>query len=168
MTETLAAFIARRTKELDDEELPLRQRMEQIKAERDQLRRASLAAGIEADAFAGSEKPKRGRRPRSGTIKTVVISILTEAARPMAASELLHRLNEAQGTTLIRSSLSPQLSRLKQEGLIKLTDGYWHMPGVVVSANENAGDSLFPNGSPALSDRVPEAQDGKAPSGGGT
>ena len=45
MTETLAAFIARRTKELDDEELPLRQRMEQIKAERDQLRRASLAAG---------------------------------------------------------------------------------------------------------------------------
>ncbi len=167
MNETLAAFITRRNIELDDEELPLKQRLDAVRAERDQLRRAALAAGIEAQPDSGQEAPKRGRRPREGTIKTTVVAILQEVGRPMTALELLEQVNNRQGTTLMRSSLSPQLSRLKEEGAIKLTDKLWHLPEQSVSENEEPDPSLFAEDGSGTSITVPEAQGVKAAPGGG-
>ena len=166
MNETLAAFIARRNQELSEEELPLKQRLDAIRAERDQLRRAALAAGIEAQPGSGQEAPRRGRRPQEGTIKTAVVAILKEVGGPMTALELLEQVNQRQGTTLMRSSLSPQLSRLKDEGAIKLTDKLWHLPEQSVPENEEPDPSLFTEDGSGTSETNP-AKDREAGSGGG-
>lgn len=165
-TESLADFIARRRLELDADLLPLLQRLSAIKAEKDQLRRAALAAGLENEPTAGSEAPRRGRRLREGTIKTAVVAILEEVGRPMTALELLDRVNERQASTLVRTSLSPQLSRLKDEGAIKLTDKLWHLPEQSVPENEEPDPSLFSEDGSGTSETNP-AKDREAGSGGG-
>ena len=165
-TESLADFIARRRDELDAEQLPLAQRLMSIKIEKDQLRRAALAAGIEVEPAPESQGSVRGKRLREGTIKTAVVAILKEVGRPMTALELLDRVNERQGSTLMRTSLSPQLSRLKDERTIKLTDKLWHLPEQSVSENEEPDPSLFNEDGSGTSETNP-AKDREAGSGGG-
>ena len=83
----------------------------------------------------------------------------------MTALELLEQVNQRQGTTLLRSSLSPQLSRLKDEGVIKLTDKLWHLPEHSVPENEEPDPSLFVEDGPGTSETTP-AKDREAGSGG--
>jgi len=159
---TLAAFILRRRKEIDTEREPLLARLEVLDLESEQLDKAAAAVGI---LVINNKKP--GPRPKEGTIKETVLGILRDSKRGMLALDILTSLNERNGSNLVRSSLSPKLSRLKHDGLIELTDGYWHLPGQP-SGNENAPDqNLFPERSEGA-ERDPEAQGGKAPPGGGT
>ena len=116
---------------------------------------------------ATSEKPRRGPRPKDGTIKQAVIEILAAEGKGLVALDLLNRLNDRNGSTLVRSSLSPQLSRLKQEGVLQLTGGFWHLPGQSPETGYAPGHNLFDELGPKGDDRVPEAQGVKAAPGGG-
>lgn len=174
--------------EIEHQESALKAQLADLLVEKAQVNRAAIAAGFDAKPTSGSEVKKRGPKPRHGTIKEAVVEILTAQGRGMVAIDLLADLNHRNGSTLLRSSLSPQLSRLKDEGIIQLTDGYWHLPGqppFITEAPDNP-ESLFgrhiqpipqnigasdpqtftSKGSKAP-EPVPEAQDGKAPSGGG-
>lgn len=129
--ETLREFITRRHKELDELEAPLRQQLAAIISEREELRRAALAAGPPParQASPDSQQPDETRRSRrtipEKTIKDAVIEVLGAKGAGMTALEILAAINLKFGTEYPRTSLSPQLSRLKADGRINREGIVW-------------------------------------------
>jgi hypothetical protein len=73
----------------------------------------------------GPTAPVAGEVPRL-TIKEAVMRILTPLApRGLSALSILERLRTDFGMDYQRESLSPQLSRLKAEGRLRLEGGIW-------------------------------------------
>lgn len=67
----------------------------------------------------------RIRRVARPSIKKAVMIILRENPRGLTAREILSRIYERWGWRLERTSLSPQLSRLREERRIKNRDSIW-------------------------------------------
>ena len=164
MSETLEEFIARRLPELDEAEKPFLVELAAIRLERQQLKRASLAAGFAAKSLAEPDRPRKTRKAQTGTIKEAIVAILAEASMGMTALDLLDKLNARNNSSLLRSSLSPQLSRLKLEGHIMLTNKLWHLPDQKI---EPSGNNLFDEGLSEGSNPETLAKDREAGSGGG-
>jgi hypothetical protein len=129
--ETLREFITRRHKELDELEAPLRKQLTAISNEREELRRAALAAGPPATQAPNPVKLEIGEARRSRrtipekTIKDAVIEVLKSKGAGMTALEILAAINLKFGTDYPRTSLSPQLSRLKADGKIEREGIVW-------------------------------------------
>jgi hypothetical protein len=129
--ETFADFIARRTQELDADEVVLRRRLREIEIEREHLRNAlKVSFGIntpESEVARAIRKRTSGIKP--GTIMDDVIKILSLKSGGMTSHEILETINiNRQGDWIKRESLSPQLSRLRQAGFIELVGSYWRLP----------------------------------------
>jgi NAD(P)H-nitrite reductase large subunit len=63
--------------------------------------------------------------PPLPTIKEMAKAVLTTAEEGMTSSEILTAISEAYGRTIDRTSLSPQLSRLKEAGELVLNGERW-------------------------------------------
>lgn len=88
---------------------------------------------LELEAGRNSYSPERPKKIISkpppiieGSIKEQVLKILSDEDRPMKALEILSQLKNA-GFEIVRTSLSPQLSRLKQEGRLLYRDKEWSL-----------------------------------------
>jgi hypothetical protein len=166
MTENLKDFITRRRIELDELESPLREQLDQIALERDQLRRAALAAGIVDESFAGSSGPamRSPRRIAQRTLKEAVVEILmTRNGKGMTAREILMAINSGYSADYPRSSLSPQLSRLKSDRVIRRRGNMWFLD----LKKTEAPDPDLLKGESGASDTDPEAHGVEAAPGGG-
>jgi hypothetical protein len=115
MPETLTEFIARRRQEITVAEEVLKEQLRALVAERSRLARA-------ATAITGKER----RQPR-GVIKRAVLETLEHAPEGMDALTILFTINYRLGSNFARTSLSPQLSRLKDDGFIILTRKIWKL-----------------------------------------
>lgn len=114
MNGTLRDFItARRTE--------LRQQIQKLSAELDELERAEAALGSPANVGPA----KAGRANGGMTIKDAILDVLANNPDGADAQEILAMINEGYGLSVVRTSLSPQLSRLKSEGKITLTGKVW-------------------------------------------
>jgi hypothetical protein len=125
VAETLAEFIARRRRELDEAEERLKAELVAIGRERLEL---SAAEGIKLATDDGprTETYKRRRKKiKPGTIMSDVISILRESPKGMIALDILSVINRRREYPLSRTSLSPQLSRLKGAGYVELQGSNW-------------------------------------------
>jgi len=133
MEESIDSFIARRRQELADAERPLREQLAAIERERHKLDRAEAAIASEAhvsDISKEGDMSHFSRRAKGGSLKTMkecVIEILGENASGLSAIEILPLLNRRLGTDYERTSLSPQLSRLKSEGVVILDGINWRL-----------------------------------------
>lgn len=144
MSEKLQAFIHRRFQELDSDEQSLRHALKAIDRERDQLRKAAEAAGVSlANLPVAPGTAVQGilsnlyRHPFSQrTIKQRVLEILEGDYQGMTAQEILTTINTKFQTEYPRTSLSPQLSRLKAEGKIELDGTVWKLVRPDRSANK--------------------------------
>ena len=77
-------------------------------------------------AFVQIDNVKRSARLNSGlTIKQMVLSVLGSHDGGLDASRLLIEINERWGVGLERTSLSPQLSRLRSEKKVELHGHFW-------------------------------------------
>ena len=77
------------------------------------------------------------------TFKQMVVKALSEYFKNGAtANELLDFFKMEWGREVMRTSLSPQLSRLKNENIINLKGKVWHLS---TSANAFGGPVLFPD-----------------------
>lgn len=169
MTESLVEFITRRRVELEELESPLRERLGQIAVEKEQLKRAAMAAGIEVVTAAGPTRSIVSRSPRrlgKMTLKEAVVEILTDNPNGLGAMEILRELNSRHKTDFARESLSPQISRLKQEGHLELTGRFWHLKGQTLKEIEVPDQNLFEGTRSGTSYENP-AKDREAGSGGG-
>ena len=127
--ETLRDFIARRRVEIDEAEASLRKSIEALADERQQLHRAAFAAGIAFDTEARPVPRAAEPAPRRPgvSMKEGVVHVLKENGRAMTALEILPLLNEYLGSAFERTSLSPQLSRLKADGLVRRDGAKWEL-----------------------------------------
>jgi hypothetical protein len=162
MIETLDLFIIRRSRELDEAAAPLRQQLAEIEEERDKLNRAARAIGAEGVAAAVVEvvpaegaptdqppqphepepqqavitrSQRRPNRVSTKTMKAAIETILRDFPNGLTALEILPKLNEMLGTDYPRTSLSPQLSRLKTDKLVTLDGSIWKSGPPVTGAD---------------------------------
>ncbi len=125
---SLQTFIAQRLAELSKEESGVAERLRQIRAEKERLRKAAVAAGVEMEMFIDQNSLFEKRTPKKlkgKTIKEAVMEILKEFPQGLSALNILQHLNSKSGVVFSRASLSPQLSRLKHEKRITAVDGIW-------------------------------------------
>lgn len=177
MTESLEDFIARRDGELAVAENKLRAELNSVCNERQQLRKAAQAAGIAdsksaVSATAVLQAPDRqalSRRTRNGsekTIKEAVVEILAEVGKGMTANELLPAVNERLQADYSRSSLSPQLSRLRHAGELERNDKVWMLTRWARSFE--ATDDLLTSSESVAPIQSNQAKGREAVPGGGT
>lgn len=146
--------------ELDVEQAKLDARRKAIRAERDQIAAARLAI---------SSKPKSPEVAGIGTsadgvkmtIKEMVVEVLGVLPRGADALEILRLINERFNAGLARTSLSPQLSRLKQEGLLDRQGMTWFLNE---KGPAEAGPSLFLGAASAGGGFPPDRPEGAIPS----
>lgn len=112
----------------------LRARRKELKAELrsiDEAEQVYLASQSQSDqkAVLFAQYPVETRAPQSvGTIKSMVMSLLVDTdPEGLTANDLLSDLRERWLPKLERTSLSPQLSRLKREGKIENFNGKWRL-----------------------------------------
>ena len=105
-------------------------------------------------ALAALDDQNANSRSESGglTIKTMIVEAL-RAGGPASAEQLIRRIRRDRGVDIRRSSLSPQLSRLKAEGMVDLdsTNRAWRIAGE--SREENGEAEASPD---THSSTVPE------------
>lgn len=125
--------------ELEDYLIANEQRLiEQLEVVRSQLlsieeklakfRRAKTAVGVSTNIINYSQS-KLPVEYRNLTMKDMAVRALANEFRDGAtASQLLEYFATAWGRTdIVRESLSPQLSRLKKQGKIRLDGRVWHL-----------------------------------------
>ena len=182
-SESLSGFIARKLGELGQREQSLLSQLSALRAERLRLQNAELAAKAELPIRkrgGGRKGPKDGVI-KPNTIMAEVIEILRDHPNGMIALDILAELNKHRIPLLLRTSLSPQLSRLKKSGFIDLQGSSWtlvshHHPdissadlfsgGQLSSEKQEAEDANPAKETSTASSSNPE-QDGKARLGGG-
>jgi hypothetical protein len=121
--ETLREFIDRRLRELREAERPIRAQLNEIERERKELEKTAKMIGLES-AYREDIDP---RNTQKKTIKEAVMEILTEFPMGLTATDIRVKVNTRMNTSYKRSSLSPQLSRLKQDKRIKQEGIVWSL-----------------------------------------
>lgn len=132
----LHEFIAARRAELKLSLSSLDERRAEIVAELDELEAAEAAArqvstplpseDLTAAASIG-ERANNAPPIRRGSIKEKVMSVLSACPEGADANKILELIEIKFGEIIPRSSLSPQLSRLKGEGRLLLNGSAWSL-----------------------------------------
>lgn len=156
-------IMRKREATLDGEIDRLMAQLRPLREERGQVRnaiRAMLGEVVPIKGIFGSNESiahhKRKAHPeiQNLTLKELVIKALTEQISGGAtANQLLDLFERRWGKKVARTSLSPQLSRLKAEGKIALRGKVWYL------ANENGEAEASPRAErvAALSDNEPSS-----------
>jgi hypothetical protein len=145
-------LLRQRQAELMAMESELRARLEPIVIELNQIDIAVRAVTGKmilpsgADASAASvayHKRKANPDIQNLTFKQLVVKALTEQFRNGAtANEMLDFFKREWGRDVMRTSLSPQLTRLKKDNLIELEGKTWHLSK---AAKASGTPRLFPD-----------------------
>ena len=110
----IRTFIAKREKEIREQMRALRSELDELKAIKKGLEPLLIGVGNPA-------KPTRDQ-----TIKDMVKAVLARKSDGMSAQEILRSIFEEFDVAIERTSLSPQLSRLRAEGDVFLNEGRWY------------------------------------------
>jgi hypothetical protein len=176
MDQTLDEFLTRRLSDLESAEIPLRKALDENLQEQEKVRRAALAAGVSlptkiAAVGVSISRPVaigvvQRKMPSLKTIKEAVVAVLGSSLFGLTALEILDQINSLHGMDYPRTSLSPQLSRLKSEGVIEKNGKIWRLASAV-AANDKPASLPLQTGLAGL-EQEPQAPGGEARPGGGT
>ncbi|WP_093151572.1 hypothetical protein [Thalassobaculum litoreum] len=116
---TLRDFIASRKAEI-------RQQISALRREIDELERAEVAISEEG----GSQSPRTGDAPQpaKGTIKDMILQVLEDQGNGAESAEIIDMIKARFDVEVPRTSMSPQLSRLKANGLVGVVGKRWILP----------------------------------------
>lgn len=98
---------------------------EQIAALKQELRELNLAEGAIKSGVVPSRDEGVASSSSRTTIKEMVVEVLEDRPNGAEASEIIELIANSFGESIARSSLSPQLSRLKEEGVLSLEGRVW-------------------------------------------
>ena len=115
---TLRDFLAQREEEIKGQLKKLREELVEIKKAK-----SALSAGPSIGGESGSDSEST----RKTTIKDMIREVMAapDAAQGVAAGSILDKIEAYFNTSIERTSLSPQLSRLRDQGELVLIDGKW-------------------------------------------
>ncbi|MER9952548.1 hypothetical protein [Mesorhizobium sp. M0047] len=126
---SLSEFLSPRYRTLKRALEETRRQLASIEDEIRQIESAAAAANIKIDDSAGADQkkitPASADENAPRTMKDAAIEALRGATGGMTTVDILEIVNDKLGTIYPRSSLSPQLSRLKGDGIIYRKDGRW-------------------------------------------
>ena len=146
--------------ELDEDQAELDRRRAEIRRERAEI--AAARAALPRKPTGASVAPDRtSANGVQMTIKEMVVDVLGVLPRGAEALEILRLVNERFNAGLIRTSLSPQLSRLKADGVLIRDGMIWHLNA---KGPAEAGPSLFQGAAGAGGGFPPDRPEGSIPS----
>lgn len=128
----LRLFMTERQKAIREEYEPLLERRKALRAEFDEVTKKLVLLKKELDEIEKAEQAIAGNVPDQKialTIKEAVIRVLDDEKRGMTAQQILVAINERFfDGSVVRSSLSPQLSRLNhKDKKIKFNGTLWSL-----------------------------------------
>lgn len=150
----IRALLHRRREELIKLRARVRAHLQQIDDELESIEKAAAAISFDFETAINQteENAEKLKRPIPGmTMKEASIEILEKHPGGCTATEIRFLMRDMFGMNFERSSLSPQLSRLKFDGVVTRRDGRWVLPKFV-SENRN---ELFPGAEEK--EKAPEA-----------
>ena len=101
-----------------------------LRAELREIRRVEATLGVEKEATpVVAEAGGDGSR----TLKGMAVAVLTEAGAGLTAHGIIAEIAKTFGQTVARESLSPQLSRLSQDGKLVRHGRTWFLPELAPS-----------------------------------
>lgn len=113
--ENLREFLARREGEVRD-------LIKLLKAEQLELKKVRMS--LDGTDVAAREAPD-GEPAGLLTIKDMIRAVIRPVVTGMVSSDIIATIENMFGPALERTSLSPQLSRLRRDGEVILEDGKW-------------------------------------------
>lgn len=126
MSDNLSDFLARRRLVLKAELEATNRRLAEIEKEIIALDAAENAAKSVLESIDDlSESSSLSRGSKERTIIDGVLDILKRHKNGLIALDILRELNMERAHPLERSSLSPQLSRMKARGMVNLVGANW-------------------------------------------
>jgi hypothetical protein len=127
MNITLKDFMANRKAEIKQQIAALKAELRDIQAAE-----GALTPGGGGESAAESSVRTRGRI----TIKDMIVSVLTPKPQGAEAQEIIESIKAQYGKEIARPSLSPQLSRLKEDGTLILDNKIWQLAKTPVPKSE--------------------------------
>ncbi len=141
MATSVKEFLIARRAEIDAEIVPLlareqealraaataRAEIDQLFADRDEVVRAASALGLDFPPPTNRERKTEPAKPRQQrlSLQGMALQVIQDAPEGLTSRDVLHRLNRRFNAAFPRTSLSPQLSRLKRQRLVTLRGGIW-------------------------------------------
>lgn len=119
-------FLASREAELKEKKSAIVAELAEIKALKSALDGVSPAAGR-----------KKSAEP---TIKDMIVEVLEDSPGGSTSDEIIAMVAEKYGKSVPRSSMSPQLSRLKNDDLVARESDKWLLPKFASQAVEGASN----------------------------
>jgi len=118
---SLMEFIEQREAEIKELRKALYEELKQLKAAK------AAISGISVRAESGDESSSAQAEP---TIKEMTLEVISDAERALTAEEILQAIKSKFLKEIQRTSLSPQLTRLKREGRIvyDIETSQWGFP----------------------------------------
>lgn len=117
MTITLRDFIASRETAIKEQIKALRLELTELKAAKNAMDSATSAID--------SPSTQTGAK----TIKDMIREIMKSSETGLTSTEILAKIGSSFNRQLERTSLSPQLSRMKDDGEVLLVDNSWVLAG---------------------------------------
>lgn len=123
---TFEEFMRARYKILLKEREELYLQLRALQKEQEEIERAAKASGLQLNEPETRAPQTQDKPPKNNmTIKEASVEILKKHPNGLPANEILSELNKMLASDYVRSSLSPQLSRLKRIGAIYDVNGVW-------------------------------------------
>jgi hypothetical protein len=144
MTPNLREFISARKAEIQGQMKLLRQEMQELRAAEDAITNAPTTKS-------GAPSETEPQNPGKLTIKDMVVRVLSETGKGMDALKLMENVKGKFGVEVQRTSLSPQLSRLKSEGILVMENKVWSLTSQTSQKTEGSNA--------ATSEPSPESQE---------
>src|SRR5690606_35067860 len=136
----------------------IREQIAALRKEYKEIQAAEAAVSNVIGTAVNSRKSASGEP----TIKDMVVAVLQERGSGADALEIIDLIKEMYGKEIPRPSMSPQLSRLKTDGVLKLDGKTWDL----VEKNEGpAGPSDDVDASSDLMPTVPITPERESPGG---
>lgn len=144
----LQLFMTERQKAIRDEYEPLLERRRELRAEYEEVTKKLGVLKKELDEIERAEQAIAGNVPdrkMTLTIKEAVVRVLDDEKRGMTAQQILVAINDRFfDGAVVRSSLSPQLSRLNyKDKKIKFDGTLWSLRSPNEEGPENSEPSFL-------------------------
>lgn len=121
MDKTLRDFIVARKAEIKLQLRALKQEWRELQA---------------AESAISDSDSSHGNRTGDSTIKDMIIAVLAEPGTCAEARQIMDMIREKYGKEVQRTSISPQLSRLRKEGRLYMKNNLWCLADEATTPND--------------------------------